>query len=248
MGGIEEKKEEKKEAKKEGDGIITALYKLNLHCLQCAKEIKRPLMRTQGVHKVDYSIEKNEIKVTGKFEGKKIHEQIQKISKTKVEMTLVTKSDNKVVEKKDKKELVTSITTFKVFMHCAKCEYDLRKTILKLEGVYNVKSDLKAETMVVEGTIEPSKLVKYIHKKIGKHAEIVIKKAEKKVEEKKEAVKEVKVKEVDVKIVETNVLTYLGEEKKVEVKSKESTAPYFVHYVYAPQTFSDENPNACSIM
>ncbi|KAF9624363.1 hypothetical protein IFM89_010389 [Coptis chinensis] len=233
-------KEEKKEDK-EGHGLITALYKLNLHCPQCAREIKRPLLRSQGVQSVDVDIEKGEIKVIGKVDGKKIHERIEKISKKKVVMTLAPKTkDNKGEEKKGKKESVSiSTTVLKVHMHCGKCEYDLKKTILKLKGVHSVKSDFKAGTLTVDGTLDPPKLVKYIHKKVRKHAEIVTKKTEKKVEEKKETVKE-----VEVKIVETKVE---GEVKKVEAKTKD-TAPYFVHYVYAPQLFSDENPNACSIM
>ncbi|KAF5199904.1 Heavy metal-associated isoprenylated plant protein [Thalictrum thalictroides] len=212
-----------------GYEIVTALYKLNLHCLQCARQVKKPLMRTQGVHSVDYDIKKGEIKVIGKIDGKKIHQQIEKISKRKVEMTIV-----------DKKELVSTTTTLKLHMHCARCEYDLKKTILKLKGVHGVKSDLKSQTLVIEGTVEPPKLVKYIYKKVRKHAEIIVKKPE----EKKPAV----MKEVDVKFVETTKITDKGEEKKIEVKFKETTNPYFIHYVYAPQLFSDENPNACSIM
>ncbi|PIA39903.1 hypothetical protein AQUCO_02600391v1 [Aquilegia coerulea] len=230
--GKEEKKDEKG-----GDEIVTAVYKLNLHCLQCARTTKKPLMRTQGVHSVDYDIKKGEIKVIGKIDGKKIHQQIEKISKKKVEMTIVAKS-------KDKKEPVSTITTLKLPMHCAKCEHDLKKMMLKHKGVHGVKSDLKAQTLVIEGTVEPPKLVKYIHKRVRKHAEIVVKKPdEKKPVEKKEIVKE-----VDVKIVETSKITDKGEEKKIEVKFKETTNPYFIHYVYAPQLFSDENPNACSIM
>jgi hypothetical protein len=40
----------------------------------------------------------------------------------------------------------------------------------------------------------------------------------------------------------------MEEIKIVEVKTKEGKDPYFIHYVYAPQLFSDENPNACSVM
>lgn len=36
------------EKKEKDDGVITAVYKANLHCLQCARDIKSPLLRAQG--------------------------------------------------------------------------------------------------------------------------------------------------------------------------------------------------------
>jgi hypothetical protein len=36
---------EKKVAEKD---VITAVYKVNLHCQQCARDIKKPLLSTQG--------------------------------------------------------------------------------------------------------------------------------------------------------------------------------------------------------
>ena len=44
------KKEKEKEKEKVEEGIITAVYKVNLHCQQCARDIKKPLMRTQGIY------------------------------------------------------------------------------------------------------------------------------------------------------------------------------------------------------
>ena len=123
---------------------------------------------------------------------------------------------------------------------------------------------MKAQNLTVEGTIEPEKLLSYLKKKVHKHAEII--KSEKK-EEKKEKEKE-KGKPAEkgeskpsekgegkptgkgeAKTTETTKIVELKEEiKAVEVKTKEGNAPYFIHYVYAPQMFSDENPNACSVM
>ena len=52
---------------------------------------------------------------------------------------------------------------------------------------------------------------------------------------------------IDKTIESTKIIEVMEEIKIVEVKTKEN-APYFIHYVYAPQMFSDENPNACSVM
>lgn len=111
-------------------------------------------------------------------------------------------------------------------------------------GIHSVKTDIKAQTLTVEGVIESEKLIVYMRKRVHKYAEIVQEK------KKEEEVKKVEKKETVVKVSEVksgDKVVEFKEVKKVEVKSKEGEAPYFIHYVYAPQMFSDENPNACSI-
>lgn len=136
---------------------------------------------------------------------------------------------------------------------------------------------MKAQTLTVDGTTEPEKLLDIIRKKVHKHAEIIAPKTDKKDQEKKDkhgkgagstSKKDQNLKEekkekekagggggeksnpsdselsTTKKIIEIN--NKEEEIKVVEVKTKDGT-PYFVHYVYAPQLFSDENPNACTI-
>lgn len=56
--GKEEKKDEKgkekmegkeEEKKKDNIEVITAIYKVNLHCPECGNRIKRHLLTTQGI-------------------------------------------------------------------------------------------------------------------------------------------------------------------------------------------------------
>ncbi|RZC73171.1 hypothetical protein C5167_048652 [Papaver somniferum] len=217
----------------EGVGVVTVLYKVNLHCVQCAREIQKRLQRTQGVQIVDVDIESSEIKVMGQINPKLLHEEVLRISKKKVEMVVL---QPKVGETK-----VSTTTTLKVHLHCSKCENDLKARLLKLKDVYGVRSDLQAQALTVQGTMESHKLVEYIQKKVRKHAQILTLKV---VEEKKEK---------EVKIVETKKTSEEVEAKKIEIKVNKETAsasvPYVIHYVnYAPQWFSDENPNACYVM
>ena len=112
-----------------------------------------------------------------------------------------------------------------------------------MTGIHNVKTDIKSQTVVIEGSIEAEKIVTYIQKRARKHAEIISEpfskeKVEKMVEKKEQ---------VSVEVVSTKIVEF-EEKKKVEAKTKDGEVPYFVHYVYAPQMFSDENPNACLIM
>lgn len=119
-----------------------------------------------------------------------------------------------------------------------------------------MKTDFKSQTITVETVAESEKIASYVRKALGKHVEIVTAKKEEEKKEKvivKEKKEEVMVEEKKEKVV---VETKSGEKieefkevNKVEVKVKEGGgAPYFIHYVYAPQWFSDENPNACLIM
>nr|XP_043618632.1 heavy metal-associated isoprenylated plant protein 4 [Erigeron canadensis] len=230
----------KVEAKKET--ISIAVYKANLHCPKCAHDIKKPLLRTPGVHKVDIKHEKGEITVEGTIEVKKIHEKLQKWSRKKVE--ILSQDKKVIVEKKETKKETIKTTKIKAYMHCEKCEYDLRSKLLKHKGIHNVKTDIKSQTVVIEGTIEAEKIVTYMQKRARKHAEIIPGPSSKdeKVEKKGETKEKVIVDVTTTKIVE------FEQKNKVEAKGTDGEAPYFVHYVYAPQLFSDENPNACLIM
>ncbi|KAK4364331.1 hypothetical protein RND71_015689 [Anisodus tanguticus] len=213
--------------------VISAVYKVRLHCPKCAHDIRKPLLRTQGVHTVDVKFEKDEVTVKGAIDGKEIHQRLEKWSKKKVE--IVSQAKVKVIEKeKDVKKETIKTTTLKVYMHCKKCELDMKTRLLKHKGIHNVKTDFKAQTITVETVLESENVVTYVRKNFRKHAEIV----------KKEVKKEEK---VTIEVKNTEKIVEFKEVKKVEAKT-EGEIPYFVHYVYAPQWFSDENPNACSVM
>ncbi|XWS74696.1 hypothetical protein CRYUN_Cryun01aG0020100 [Craigia yunnanensis] len=301
MGEAKDEKEgakDEKADKSKTDGVITAVYKVNLHCRQCARDIKKPLMKTQGVHSVDVEFEKGEIKVKGVIDVIKIHKMIEKLSKKKVDLIspqikITDKEKAAETQKKVKetKEQILRTTTVKVHLHCDKCEEDLRKKLLKHKDIFSVKTDKKAETLTVQGTIESDKLLSYIRKKVHKHAEIISSKTEKEEEKKENPKDEPKKKDdgkkenpkdepkkkddekkddpkkkddekkenpkaepkkddlkAETKSSEKNEVVEFKPEEKVEVKSKEGNTPYFIHYVYAPSLFSDENPNACSII
>ncbi|XP_027102866.1 heavy metal-associated isoprenylated plant protein 4-like [Coffea arabica] len=240
MSKEEKKEKEKVKVKEKEIEVITAVYKINLHCPKCAHDIRRPLLRIPGVHSADIKHEKNEVTIKGAIVAKKMHERLQKWSKKKVELISETKvKEAEKGAKETKKETIKTIL-IKSYMHCAECEREIRKRLLKHKGIHNVKTDIKAQTISIEGVIESEKLLTYMRKKVHKYAEIIPPKAKEKEKEKKDEKKEKE--KIEVKIVE------FKEVEKVAAKTKEGDTPYFVHYVYAPQLFSDENPNACSIM
>lgn len=143
-------------------------------------------------------------------------------------------------------------------------------TILKpplfLAGVQAADPDLKGSQVTVKGVFESAKLVEYIYKRTGKHAVIVKEELEKKAEEKPKDGKEGAEKK-DGKDdggkgdgeKEGGKESGGGEEGKEEVRAELRKNEYYYYYpkypteyVYAPapapQFFSDENPNACSVM
>jgi Mg-chelatase subunit ChlD len=120
--------------------------------------------------------------------------------------------------------------------------------------IFNVKTDKKAQTLIVEGTIEVEKLTSFLRKRVNINAEVISIKEEKK-EEKKEKGKEEKKEEKkdrgkEVKSSESTKVIEIHHHGNThdEIKIKDNNnVPYIIHYAYAPQIFSDENPNSCSI-
>lgn len=47
-----DKTEGKEEKKKDGNEMITAIYRVNLHCQECGSKIKKHLMTTQGIYEL----------------------------------------------------------------------------------------------------------------------------------------------------------------------------------------------------
>ncbi|GAB2221381.1 hypothetical protein Droror1_Dr00012557 [Drosera rotundifolia] len=170
----------------------------------------------------------------------------------------------------DKPKVITVV--LKVHMHCEACAQEIKKRIERIKEVEVATPNLKSSEVTVKGTFEADKLVEYVYKRTGKHA-VVVKQdppppsaeADKKEEGKaKEESAEKEEKKGDGE----------GEPKKgggdgnggaaeeatedgkvVEMRANEYYyyPPKYALEMYAypyppPQIFSDENPNACSIM
>lgn len=146
-------------------------------------------------------------------------------------------------EKKEEPKPITVV--LKVRMHCEKCAQVLRKKIKKMEGVETVVTDLVNDQVIVTGFVDPGKLVENVYRRTRRQASIV-QDEEKKEEEKKEEDKKEEKPEEEKKEEEPK-----EEDKTLEEMKMEYWPPrYHTEYAYAypPQAFSDENPNACSIM
>lgn len=260
----EENKEEKKEEAKEGEKkdekkeeAPEIVLRVDMHCEACARKVARALKGFEGVEEVLTDSKASKVVVKGKSaDPAKVCERLQKKSGRKVELISPLpkppeeekKEETKEPPKEEKKEEPPAPITvvLKVGMHCEACTRVLRKRIRKIKGVETVETDVVNDRVIVKGVVDPPKLVAYVKKRTGKQASIV-KEEEKKEEEKKEEAKKEESKEGEKKD---------GEEGKDEDGSKMDikkieywpSRPYMEYQMYPTQIFSDENPNACSVM
>ncbi|KAL2482696.1 Heavy metal transport/detoxification superfamily protein [Forsythia ovata] len=182
------------------------------------------------------------------------------------------------VQTEEKKEPPVITVALRVYMHCEACAQETRKRIQRMKGVESAEPDLKNSEVTVKGAFEPEKLIDYVYKRMGKKAVIVKVEPEKKEEEKEEkkpaeeGEKEAKKGEEGGKGNEEGgggggegeeppaKQEAEPDEPKMELKKNEFNQYYPQNYQvypqrivqdmysYPPQIFSDENPNACSIM
>ncbi|KAG9136831.1 hypothetical protein Leryth_004584 [Lithospermum erythrorhizon] len=102
-----------------------------------------------------------------------------------------------------------------------------------MPGVQTVDPDMSNNIVIVKGTMDPQKLVEFINKRSGRHAMIL------KLDDKKQNNNQ-------------NQQNYDHNKQNNQNKKKDINSGIYPKYpldlVLAPQLFSDENPNACSIM
>ncbi|KAJ4704098.1 Heavy metal-associated isoprenylated plant protein [Melia azedarach] len=253
----EDKKEEKKE--EENPEIV---LKVDMHCEACARKVGRALKGFEaGVEEITADSKASKVVVKGKTADPiKVCERLQKKSGRKVELISPLpkppeEEEKKVEEnkeqKEDKKEEPPAVVTvvLKVRMHCEACAQGLQKRIRKIKGVESVETDLANDQVIVKGVVDPTKLVDDVYKKTRKHVSIV-KDEEKKEEAKKEEEKKEE-KEGEKQKDGAGEEGKGDDDKKLDIKRSEYYASkYYLEYYanYPPQIFSDENPNACSVM
>lgn len=244
--------EEKQEQKEEDKVVLTT----DMHCYECQRKVNKVLKNFPGVERVDLDAKERKVTVKGKVDAKKVFEAVKNKcgKRTVLVYPQLSKEDDKKKEEekeKPKEEPPPDVTVeLRVKMHCGACAKEIKKKLLKMDGVTEVHEDLASDKVVVKGKgLDAEKLCEKV-KKSGKHCQVIPPppppKEEKKEEEKKGETKEAEEKKEDKKEEKQEEGST---EVKVEVK-KYVYPPYrSVHeYMYAPQIFSDENPNACSIM
>ncbi|KAI3684418.1 hypothetical protein L6452_33642 [Arctium lappa] len=270
--------DDKKQEPKESPVPPPIVLRVFMHCEGCAGKLRRCLKGFDGVDDVKTDWKTHTIVVKGEKADplmvleriqKKSHHQVELLSpvpKSPPEQPEKTKEVSKPEEKKEEAPPQVVTVVLKVHMHCEACAQGIRKRILKMNGVESAEADLKQSEVTVKGTFEPPQLAEYVNKKMGKQAVIVKQEPEPKKPEEANNNKAVdggadekKPKgEGAAKPVEPAAGGGAEDKKVVELRKNEfsfyqtNLPRYAVESAYgypaAPQIFSDENPNACSVM
>lgn len=217
--------EEKKDNKDEDKIILEA----RMHCESCRHKVYKAMIGYPGVEDINIDMK-----------GQKVTLKAPKVDAIKLFATAKKKSGGKVTKllhpepkdekkKEEEKKPTDVIVVLKSHMNCQACIKKVKKAAWKNGAVYNVK--VEGDNVTIMGTdLDPKKVCEEVEKRSGKHLEVVPpKKDEKKDEEKKDG---------DTK----------DDVKREEKQGTITIVQYACGPEYAPQYFSDENPNACVIM
>ncbi|KZV21756.1 metal ion binding protein [Dorcoceras hygrometricum] len=250
------------------------ILKVYMHCEGCATKVRRCLKGFEGVEDVSTDYRTSKVVVKGeKADPLKVLERIKKKSHRLVELiSPIPKPHEEPSKSQEKEEIIKSedkveehphviTVVLGVHMHCEACAQEIKKRIQRMKGVESVEADLKKSQVTVKGFFEPNTLVEYVLRRTGKHAVVVATEAdeakggggEQKVEEggKDDQAKKAEESggggggEPPSKPAESSEL----EMRRSELSSYHYSTQIMVpEYEYPPQMFSDENPNACTVM
>lgn len=215
--------EPKKEEAPPPDPEVVVVLKVNMHCGACAKQIRRSLLKMDGVTDVKEDFSKSTVTVKGKnIDPGKLCAWVKKRSGKHCEVVPPPPSPPAPKEEEKKEEVKPAEEK-------------------KEEAKPPAEEAKKEEEKPAEAAAAPPPAEEAQKEAEKKEAAPEEKKEEKAEEKKEEGKKEEEKKEEKKEEGETTTL----EVKKYEYTPYRSVPEY---YVYPPQLFSDENPNACSIM
>ncbi|WOK94908.1 heavy metal-associated isoprenylated plant protein 3-like [Canna indica] len=256
----------KEEKKNDNNGSITVVLKVDMHCEGCTKKVIKSVKGVSGVEAVKADAASGKLTVVGKLDPWKLRDRVEAKNHKKVDLVSPTNLPKKAVaagdsaaakqagDKKSQEKLVVTTATLKIRLHCEGCIRRIRKTILKIKGVENVVFDTQKDQVTVKGTMDVKPLPDVLKAKLKREVELVQPKKDGGADEKKEkgggggGGKK--------KGGEGGG----GGEKKDNAKAAAASAEppnaldyyagygYRIEMVHAPQLFSDENPNSCSVM
>ncbi|KAF8039937.1 hypothetical protein BT93_B2224 [Corymbia citriodora subsp. variegata] len=257
------------------NGRVAVVLKIDLHCGGCEAKIDRFLKKFPGVDKTKVEGGAMKVTVEGNVDPAELREKMQEKTKKKVELVSPLpkkgkdqandgekkKGDEK--KEKPKEPPVTTVVLKFGCLHCEGCIQKIRKLITKTKGVLDVAFDREKDTATVRGAMDAKVLAENLREQMKRAVEIVPPKKD------KDGGGEAKDKEGGGGGKNKNVgggkvaaaAEMMGCWERVEGQRVEYQGPSGCGYGYgyggvywepmhlqAPQLFSDENPNACSVM
>ncbi|XP_042474981.1 heavy metal-associated isoprenylated plant protein 3-like [Macadamia integrifolia] len=176
------------------------------------------------------------------------------------------KSEKKPDDKKDKPPQASTVV-LKIRLHCEGCIQKIRRIVTKFKGVESVSIDPAKDLVTVKGTMDMKILTPYLKEKLKRSVDVVPAKKDDDKKGKEGGDKKEKNGGGGEKKEKNGGGDDKGsgggdmkeEQPKVEGNKFDYYPPgymvpgfqfpgYQVELVHPPQIFSDENPNACSVM
>ncbi|EHA8590975.1 heavy metal-associated isoprenylated plant protein 3 [Cocos nucifera] len=248
-----EKKEGREEGKKD-DGTITVVLKVDMHCDGCAEKVKKSVKGFEGVERVKADIGGGKLMVVGKVDPSKLRDRVAAKTHKKVDLVSPTSTPKKDAKEKDdskkaaaekdsdekkSKEPGVSTVVLKTHLHCDGCVKRITKKIRKLKGVQQVTADAQKDLVTVTGTMDAKALPEVLKQKLKQAVEVAPPKKQKGGDKKEKGGEK-----------ETGAGGGKDDSGKAEANRTvyQTGYPYRIEMVPAPQLFSDDNPNGCSVM
>ncbi|KAE9445862.1 hypothetical protein C3L33_22225, partial [Rhododendron williamsianum] len=238
-------------------GVVKVVLKVDMHCEGCETKIKKHARSFKGVECVQRSNDgSNKLTVIGDVDPWKLREMLEKKTKKKVDLISPQPKKDKDKDAGDKKkdgennpefkEIPVTTAVMKLNLHCEGCIQKLCKAVAKTKGYHDMSIDEQKNQITVKGAIDMKALAESLKMKLRKPVEIVPPKKEKDGGggEKKE--KGEKGRGQGGEILQWPHLVQYGYPDPQYVNGYGSGYPG--ELFHAPQIFSDENPNACSVM
>ncbi|EXB40323.1 hypothetical protein L484_017465 [Morus notabilis] len=202
------------------------VVKVHMHCEGCKDKVSKCLRGFDGVQDVMIDSVNHKVVIKGKkIDPLKVLERLRKKYSRNVELIspkffkLENKEKKDEGKKEDKAQL--KIVVLKVNMHCQGCAYDIKNDLERMRGIMTVEPNMENSRVTVRGIVDAPKLVEYIKKRLGRHAEILDQ--------------------------ETETCNCCKDLVMWENKW-ECISPSSAQCICLSHMFSDENPLSCSIM
>ncbi|KAJ1384060.1 Heavy metal-associated domain, HMA [Sesbania bispinosa] len=261
------KKKTDNDAGKKDDNNSTVVLKVDMHCEGCASKIIKYLRAFKGVESVKAESDTGKITITGKVDPTKVRDNLAEKIKKKVELISPqpkkekenkdtetnNKSEKKTDDKKPKDKEAVTTAVLKMALHCQGCLDRIGKTVLKTKGVEEMAIDKEKETVTVKGTMDVKTLVGNLQEKLKRKVEVVPPKKDKEGDGDNNEEGEGKMEQNRTEYLVHPSFGYgygygnIGGYNYGPVYQEQ--LHFHLHAQPPPQMlFSDENPNACSVM
>ncbi|XP_030552078.1 heavy metal-associated isoprenylated plant protein 3-like [Rhodamnia argentea] len=239
-------------AKEQKNAHAVVVLKIDLHCGGCEAKIDRFLKKFPGVEKTKVDGRAMKVTVEGKVDPAKLREKLQEKTKKKVELVSPLPKKEKDQADKEKKEKpkeppVTTVVLKFSSLHCEGCIRKIHKIITRTKGVMDVAFNRDKDTATVRGAMEAKALAESLREHMKRAVEIVPPKKEKESGGSGGEAKDKKGGGGCGGRVEGQRMEYQGA-RGCGYGYGYGGVYWEAVQLHAPQLFSDENPNACSVM